>query len=186
MKNSSLSKMNEIFKKDPEKLFEKKCGMNEKDFQDLLAEIDSMSIEEYNKFHEEALKMKASGISIEENNSKETKMTDKLRELLNDVRTVEGKGIISNTNSFDELQMEIEKLDSINKQQSVQIEELEESIKRMKNNCIDLMKVQSTSISDDYMAGMYNGMAAIHNSFFVDDIKRYCHKNSDGKWEIIE
>lgn len=43
MKNSSLSKMNEIFKKDPEKLFEKKCGMNEKDFQDLLTEIDSMS-----------------------------------------------------------------------------------------------------------------------------------------------
>ena len=39
--------------------------MNEKDFQDLLAEIDSMSIEEYNKFHEEALKMKASRIYIE-------------------------------------------------------------------------------------------------------------------------
>ena len=118
---------------------------------------------------------------------KETKMTDKLRELLNDVRTVyEGKGTAVRPHSFDELQMEIAKLDSINKQQSVQIEELEESIKRMKNNCIDLMKTQSSNISDDYMAGMYNGMATIHNSFFVDDIKRYCHKNSDDKWEIIE
>lgn len=38
--------------------------MNEKDFQDLLNEIDSMSIEEYNNFHEEALKMKNSGLSI--------------------------------------------------------------------------------------------------------------------------
>ena len=39
--------------------------MNETDFQDLLAEIDSMSIEEYNKFHEEALRMKESRIYIE-------------------------------------------------------------------------------------------------------------------------
>lgn len=38
--------------------------MDEKDFQDLLNEIDSMSIEEYNQFHEEALKMKNSGLSI--------------------------------------------------------------------------------------------------------------------------
>lgn len=32
--------------------------MDEKDFQDLLNEIDSMSVEEYNNFHEKALKMK--------------------------------------------------------------------------------------------------------------------------------
>lgn len=38
--------------------------MNENDFQDLLNEIDSMSIEEYNNFHKEALKMKNSKFSI--------------------------------------------------------------------------------------------------------------------------
>lgn len=32
--------------------------MNDKDFQELLNEIDSMSIDEYNEFHEKALKMK--------------------------------------------------------------------------------------------------------------------------------
>lgn len=38
--------------------------MDEKDFQDLLNEIDSMSIEEYNKYHEKALKMKETGVYI--------------------------------------------------------------------------------------------------------------------------
>lgn len=38
--------------------------MDEKDFQDLLEEIDSMSVEEYNKFHEEAIKMKQSRVFI--------------------------------------------------------------------------------------------------------------------------
>lgn len=38
--------------------------MDEKDFQDLLNEIDSMSIEEYNKYHEKALKMKETGLYI--------------------------------------------------------------------------------------------------------------------------
>ena len=32
--------------------------MDEKDFQDLLSEIDSMTVEEYNEFHEEVLKMR--------------------------------------------------------------------------------------------------------------------------------
>ena len=38
--------------------------MNDKDFQDLLDEIDSMSVDEYNEFHEKALKMKESGFFI--------------------------------------------------------------------------------------------------------------------------
>lgn len=32
--------------------------MNEKDFQDLITEIDNMTVEEYNKFHKESVKMK--------------------------------------------------------------------------------------------------------------------------------
>ena len=38
--------------------------MDKKDFQDLLNEIDSMSVEEYNNFHEKALKMKDTGVYI--------------------------------------------------------------------------------------------------------------------------
>lgn len=34
--------------------------MDENDFKDLLNEIDSMDIEEYNKYHEKALEMKKS------------------------------------------------------------------------------------------------------------------------------
>ena len=52
-------------------------------------------------------------------------MTDKLRELLEDVQTVyEGKGMIVHPNSFDRLRMEVIKLDNINKQQSEQIEKM--------------------------------------------------------------
>lgn len=40
--------------------------MNEKDFRDLLNEIDSMSIEEYDKFHDKALRMKEVGLYINE------------------------------------------------------------------------------------------------------------------------
>ena len=54
-------------------------------------------------------------------------MTDKLRDLIEDVRTVyEGKGMLVSPNSFDRLRTEIIKLDNINKQQSEQIEKLEE------------------------------------------------------------
>lgn len=54
-------------------------------------------------------------------------MTDKLRDLIEDVRTVyEGKGMLVSPNSFDRLRTEITKLDNINKQQSEQIEKLEE------------------------------------------------------------
>ena len=35
--------------------------MDENDFKDLLNEIDSMDIEEYNKYHEKALEMKKMG-----------------------------------------------------------------------------------------------------------------------------
>ena len=52
-------------------------------------------------------------------------MTDKLRELLEDVQTVyEGKGMVVHPNSFDKLRMEVIKLDNINKQQSEQIEKM--------------------------------------------------------------
>lgn len=52
-------------------------------------------------------------------------MTDKLRELLEDVQTVyEGKGMIVHPNSFDRLRMEVIKLDNINKQQSEQFEKM--------------------------------------------------------------
>lgn len=53
------------------------------------------------------------------------KMTEKLRELLEDVQTVyEGKGMVVHPNSFDRLRMEVIKLDNINKQQSEQIEKM--------------------------------------------------------------
>ena len=49
-------------------------------------------------------------------------MTDKIRNLLNDVRIVyEGKGMLVYPNSFDELRTEIMKLDNINRLQSEQI-----------------------------------------------------------------
>ena len=52
-------------------------------------------------------------------------MTDKLRELLEDVQTVyEGKVMVIHPNSFDKLRMEVIKLDNINKQQSEQIEKM--------------------------------------------------------------
>lgn len=45
------------------------------------------------------------------------RMTEKLRELLENVQTVyEGKGMVVHPNSFDKLRMEIAKLDNINKQ----------------------------------------------------------------------
>ena len=52
-------------------------------------------------------------------------MTEKIRELLEDVQTVyEGKGMVVHPNSFDKLRMEVIKLDNINKQQSEQIEKM--------------------------------------------------------------
>ena len=54
-------------------------------------------------------------------------MTDKLRELLEDVQTVyEGKGMVVHPNSFDKLRMEIIKLDNINRLQNEQIEKAKE------------------------------------------------------------
>ena len=56
-------------------------------------------------------------------------MTDKLRELLEDVQTVyEGKGMIVHPNSFDKLRVEVIKLDNINKQQSEQIEKMKSDV----------------------------------------------------------
>lgn len=52
-------------------------------------------------------------------------MTDKIRNLLEDVQTVyEGKGMVVHPNSFDRLRMEVIKLDNTNKQQSEQIEKM--------------------------------------------------------------
>ena len=52
-------------------------------------------------------------------------MTEKLKELLEDVQTVyEGKGMIIHPNSFDRLRVEVMKLDNINKQQSEQIKNM--------------------------------------------------------------
>lgn len=60
-------------------------------------------------------------------------MTDKLRDLIEDVRTVyKGKGMLVYPNSFDRLRTEIIKLDNINKQQSEQIEKLEEENEELK------------------------------------------------------
>ena len=67
---------------------------------------------------------------------------------------------------------------------------LEAQIEKMKNNCLDLMRVQSFNLTDDYMAGMYNGMAVVYNSCFLDDFEKegkgYCHKNNFSKWELVE
>ena len=57
-------------------------------------------------------------------------MTDKIRNLLEDVQTVyEGKGMIVHPSSFDRLRVEVIKLDNINKQQSEQLTEAKEIIK---------------------------------------------------------
>lgn len=40
--------------------------MDEKDFQELLDEIDTMSTEEYNEYHKKAIKMKKSDLTIQE------------------------------------------------------------------------------------------------------------------------
>lgn len=52
------------------------------------------------------------------------------------------------------------------------------------------MNVQGINLSDNYMAGMYNGMVVIYNSCFLDTAneleKSYCSKNKNGKWELAE
>lgn len=65
-------------------------------------------------------------------------MTDKLRDLLEDVRTVyEGKGMVVYPNSFDRLRTEIIKLDNVNKQQVEQIEKLEEENAELRKKKLD-------------------------------------------------
>lgn len=59
-------------------------------------------------------------------------MTEKLRNLLEDVQTVyEGKGMVVHPNSFDRLRMEVIKLDNINKQQNDQLTKAKEIIKNL-------------------------------------------------------
>ena len=59
-------------------------------------------------------------------------MTDKIRNLLEDVQTVyEGKGMVVHPNSFDKLRMEVIKLDNISKQQSEQLTKAKELIKTL-------------------------------------------------------
>lgn len=61
-------------------------------------------------------------------------MTDKLRDLIEDVRTVyKGKGMLVYPNSFDRLRTEIIKLDNINNQQSEQIKKLEKGNAELKS-----------------------------------------------------
>lgn len=65
--------------------------------------------------------------------------------------------------------------------------ELKAQNEKMKKNCLDVMRVQGINLTDDYMAGMYNGMVVIYNSCFLDTVneleKSYCSKNENGKWE---
>ena len=68
--------------------------------------------------------------------------------------------------------------------------ELKAQIERMKKSCLDVMNVQGNNLSDNYMAGMYNGMVVIYNSCFLDIAKEleknYCSKNKNDKWELAE
>lgn len=64
-----------------------------------------------------------------------------------------------------------------------------ERFKKMKKNCLDVMRVQGSNLTDDYMAGMYNGMVVVYNSCFLKDDeieKSYCSKNEYNKWELAE
>ena len=59
-------------------------------------------------------------------------MTDKLRELLEDVQTVyEGKGMVVHPNPFDRLRTEVIKLDNINRLQNERVEKMKEVIETM-------------------------------------------------------
>ena len=59
---------------------------------------------------------------------------------------------------------EIENLKMINESNALALKESEEIIaelkaqnEKMKENCLDVMRVQGSNLTDDYMAGMYNG-----------------------------
>lgn len=68
-------------------------------------------------------------------------------------------------------------------------EKQEKQIKKMKENCLDVMRIQGNNLTDDYMAGMYNGMVVVYNSCFLkgDELaKNYCAKNEHNKWEKAE
>lgn len=63
--------------------------------------------------------------------------------------------------------------------------------KNVKEVIEDLLKIQKRNVSDDYMAGMYNGMVVVYNS--LKDLglieakraKKLCFKNkSTKKWEF--
>lgn len=63
---------------------------------------------------------------------------------------------------------------------------LTDRVEKMKKNCLDVMRVQEDSLTDDYMAGMYNGMVVVYNSCFLKDnelAKSCCSKNEYNKWE---
>lgn len=67
--------------------------------------------------------------------------------------------------------------------------DLKAQIEKMKKNCLDVMRVQGNNLTDDYMAGMYNGMVVVYNSCFLKGNeleKNYCSKNEYGKWELAE
>lgn len=78
-------------------------------------------------------------------------MTDKLRELLEDVQTVyEGKGMVVHPSSFDRLRMEVIKLDNINKQQNEQIEKM-----KCCGNCIHETNEDNVIVQTDYCDDCY-------------------------------
>lgn len=100
------------------------------------------------------------------------------------------------SNSVIELEKENEELKAQNKDlcESLDImnnreSELLEQIEKMKKNCLDVMRVQRNNLTDNYMAGMYNGMVVIYNSCFLkgdESEKEYCSKNEHNKWELSE
>lgn len=88
-----------------------------------------------------------------------------------------------------ELEKDKEYLDKVNNEQTEVILKLNEQIEKMKKSCLDVMRVQGNNLTDDYMAGMYNGMVVIYNSCFLksDEFEKdYCSKNEHNKWESAE
>ena len=82
-------------------------------------------------------------------------MTDKIRNLLEDVQTVyEGKGMVVHPNSFDQLRMEVIKLDNITVQQSEHLIKAKEIIGVMRHLLFDVWGYIDSSLEkrvNDYL-----------------------------------
>lgn len=98
-------------------------------------------------------------------------MTDKIRNLLEDVQTVyEGKGMVVHPNSFDKLRMEIIKLDNINKQQSEQIEQMQDA------KCISCTDLGGMLLK---ITDLEKKIAKLESDF------RICEKNADTYYDQL-